>query len=112
MPEHTASAIPTDLLALYLRGQVTAKVAAQKMHVSQSTFLKRLHTLGVDTKKGTYQRRRLALAIEQSHDLPTGTAAATAASLYQSGLSTYEVADQLGCNRLAAWRLLHHEGFP
>jgi DNA-binding XRE family transcriptional regulator len=110
MSEHTTAEIPAELLLLYVKGQVTAKAAAKKIGISQSTFLDRLRALGIDTQKGKYYCRRLSMSIEQGQALPTGTAGLAAASLYQSGLSTYQLADRVGCKPLQARRLLQREG--
>ncbi len=102
--------IPAELLIRYVKGQVTARGLAKELGVCQSTVLERLRARGIETKKGRYYRRRLSLGIEQSEGLPTGTAGVAAASLYQSGLSTYQLAGELGCERQQAWRLLQREG--
>lgn len=104
--------IPADLLARYVKGQSTVKEIALQLGVSHDTILRRFHALGVDTSLGRYQIRRLAHAIEEGQNLPAGTAGLAVASLYRSGLSTYEVADRLGCARQRAWRLLQREGVP
>jgi len=102
--------IPSNLLARYVTGQATAKEIAARLRISPATASKRLQAMGVDTTKGRYKTRQLAFGIERDHQRPMGTAAATVATLYRSGLSTYEVAARLGCARQRAWRLLQRHG--
>src|SRR5262245_52084095 len=98
--------IPAALIARYVTGQATTKAIAKRLGVAQATVIKHLQAIGVDTTKGSYKTRQLAFGIERRQQMPFGTAPKIVASLYRTGLSTYEVAARLGCARQRAWRLL------